>query len=85
MLLSPLLGENPQSGRHRWLMAHMLAVAAFEVRHPVVLLILMKTDNFTRHDRRSMVASQDLRVLSVFDEMLNTVLNPGFYHQPARR
>jgi hypothetical protein len=30
-------------------MAHMLSVAAFKIRHPVMLLILMKTDDFTDH------------------------------------
>ena len=32
-------------------MAYMLAVAAFKIGHPVILLILVKPDNFAYHSK----------------------------------
>lgn len=33
-------------------MAHMLAVAAFQIRHPVAMFILVKTGDFALHKQR---------------------------------
>jgi hypothetical protein len=49
MLVSALFGEDPQPGRHRRLMTYMLAVATFQIRYPVMFLILMKTDDLADH------------------------------------
>ena len=52
-LFPPFLGEDPRSGRHRRLMTHMLTVAAFEIRHPMILFIQVIADNSTNHDQSS--------------------------------
>ena len=60
MAAPSLLGQHPRSRRHRRLMAHMLSVAAFKIRHPMTFLILVKADDSTNHK----LAGPDYRTLA---------------------
>lgn len=44
MLVSSFLCQDPGPIRHRWLVAHMLTVAAMQIGHPVAELIHMIAD-----------------------------------------
>jgi len=44
-LMPSLNRDHPWAIHPRWLMAHMLGVAAGQIRHPVADIVLMKTDN----------------------------------------
>jgi hypothetical protein len=49
-MLSPaFFCQNPGSIRHRWLVAHMLTMAALQIGYPIAMLIQMKTDNGLLH------------------------------------
>lgn len=50
MLAAALAGDNPRPIHKRWLMPHMLAMAAGQIGHPVALFILMIADNGLVHD-----------------------------------
>ena len=49
-MLSPAcLYEDPGPIRHRWLVAHMLPMAASQVGYPIAIFILMKTNYWLLH------------------------------------
>lgn len=50
MLAAALAGNDPRPIHKRWLMSHMLAMAAGQIGHPVSLFILMIADNGLVHD-----------------------------------
>lgn len=52
MLVSPLGGHDPRPIHKRRLMPHMLSMATGQIRHPVVLFILMIADNGLVHNVR---------------------------------
>lgn len=56
MLLPPFLCQNPWPIRHRWLMAHMLAMAAFQICHPVTKFIYMIANNGLLHAQSSLTS-----------------------------
>ena len=49
MLLPPVLSENPRPAHKRRLMAHVLAMSAGQIGHPVAVFVLMKTDDGLMH------------------------------------
>ncbi len=49
MALTAGFGQYPGAGGERWLMPHMLSMAAGQVGHPVSLLILMISDDRLLH------------------------------------
>lgn len=51
--LTPGCGCYPRPHLPRRVMAHMLGVTAFEVCHPMFLIVLMESDDLPRHARRS--------------------------------
>jgi len=49
-MLSPaILCQDPGPIRHRWLVAHVLTMAALQISHPITIFILMKTNNRLLH------------------------------------
>ncbi len=44
MLVTPFCCQDPRSIRHRWLMAHMLTMAALQIGHPIAILVKMIAD-----------------------------------------
>jgi nucleoside-diphosphate-sugar epimerase len=55
-------GEDPFSGLPRWRVSHVLSMAALELCHPLLLVVLLKSyDTPLRHPRCSVPASQDPR------------------------
>lgn len=50
MLAAALLGDDPWAIHKRGLMPHMLAMAARQISHPIVMFIKMIADNGLVHD-----------------------------------
>ena len=49
-MLSPaFLYQDPGPIRHRWLVAHMLPMAASQVGYPIAIFIQMKSNNGLMH------------------------------------
>jgi hypothetical protein len=49
MLVTPFCGQDPQSIRHRWLVAHMLTMAALQIGHPIADFIHVISHNGLLH------------------------------------
>lgn len=41
--------ENPWAQGPGWIMAHMLSVTAFQIGNPVLVLVLVKSDDAAEH------------------------------------
>jgi hypothetical protein len=41
--------QDPGAIRHRWLVAHVLTMAAFQISHPIAIFIQMITNNGLLH------------------------------------
>ena len=49
-MLSPaFLCQDPGPIRHRWLVAHVLTMTAFQIRHPITKFVQMITNNGLLH------------------------------------
>ena len=52
MLVSPLGSHDPQPIHKRWLMPHMLPMAAGQIGHPIPVFVEMVSENGLVHDVR---------------------------------
>jgi hypothetical protein len=51
------LGQDPGPVRHRWLVTHVLTVAAVEIGHPIAILVNMISHDGLMHAQHSLVPS----------------------------
>jgi hypothetical protein len=51
------LDQDPRPICHRWLMAHMLTMAALEIGYPITILVQMKSNNGLMHELTFLTSS----------------------------
>lgn len=69
MLLPTFLCQDPRPIRHRWLVAHVLTMATFQISHPIAKFIQMITSNWLLHGASAPVS---------FSTYVHYKENPGF-------